>query len=113
MKTRRCVAWPNGGTPPIGKPVASRTASASTRAHLVPPAAVASFFSSSWLAPLTYAMTISPSTREHEALDDLADVDADGGRGVRRGLGALGESTAGRSVSSSALAASSTRTTLG
>ena len=44
---------PNGGTPPIGNPVASRTTSASTREHFAPPAAAASFFSSSWFDPLT------------------------------------------------------------
>ena len=52
-KTGSGVAWPNGGTPPIGKPVAARTVSASTRAHVAPPAAAASLASSSWLAPLT------------------------------------------------------------
>ena len=53
MNTCSCVACPNGGTPPIGKPVASRTVSASTRLALTPPAAAASLRSSSWLAPLT------------------------------------------------------------
>ncbi len=53
MKTRSLVVCPNGGTPPIGKPVASRTTSASTRLAFVPPAAAASLASSSWLAPLT------------------------------------------------------------
>src|SRR5690606_24452417 len=53
QNTRSAVALGNGGTPPIGKPVASRTVSASTRRHSLPPAAAASLASSSWFRPLT------------------------------------------------------------
>src|SRR5688572_25075625 len=46
----------------MGKPVAARAASASTRRDFEPPAATASFFSSRRLGPLTRATTTSSST---------------------------------------------------
>ena len=50
MNTGSAVAWPNGGTPPIGNPVAARTVSASTREHAGAAAAAApACASSSWL----------------------------------------------------------------
>ena len=57
--TRSSVAWPNGGTPPIGKPVAARAESASTRWVLDPPAARARASVAHCRSPGTRASTIS------------------------------------------------------
>ena len=62
MNTRRGSRCPNGGTPPTGYPVASRTVSASSRHARSPPAHSASLSSSRRLSPLTRATTASPST---------------------------------------------------
>ena len=69
----------------------ARTASASTRLHFAPPAAAASFFSASWFLPLNVGEHDLAVDAEDQALDDLADLDADRRRRVLRGLGALRE----------------------
>ena len=95
MNTRSSVVCPNGGTPPIGKPVVSRTVSASTRAHFAPAGGVGQLL----LVELVGAADVGEHDfavdGEDQALDDLADIYADRRGGVGRGLGALGEAERG------------------
>ena len=82
------VLWPTGGTPPMAKPVASRTKSASART-IGSPISAATFFSSTRFAPEATTSTGPPALRaEHERLRDLRDRAADRRRGVFRGAGA-------------------------
>ena len=91
MNTGSGVAWPNGGTPPIGKPVAARTASASTRVHVAPPAAAAELVLVELVGAADVGQHDVAVDGEDQALDDLADVDTDRRRRVGCGLRAVGE----------------------
>ena len=84
---------PNGGTPPIGKPVASRTASASTRLALR---------AARRRRQLRFVELVGAAhVRQHDlavdgedqALHDLADLDADRCGRIGRGLRTVGEAT--------------------
>ncbi len=59
MRTIGWFLWPTGGTPPIAKPVASRTKSASARA-IGSPIAAAAFFSSTRSTPEAMIKTARP-----------------------------------------------------
>ena len=60
--------WPTGGTPPIAKPVLSRTKSGSARLT-VSPIRAATFFSSTRLAPLATTSTGRPLSRPRNTSD--------------------------------------------
>lgn len=68
MNTGSGSVLPNGATPPIEKPVESRTRSASARVTVPPPDAADNLDGSSWLMPLISASVGSPSTRKTRLL---------------------------------------------
>ena len=86
MRTIGLVLWPTGGTPPIAKPVASRTKSASARA-IGSPIAAAAFFSSTRSTPEAMINTACPlaAAAEDQRLRDLRDLAADRRRSVGGG----------------------------
>ncbi len=80
------VRWPMGATPPMAKPVTSRTRRASQRSSARPVRADTAARSAS-CAPDTSSSTQPVSTGEHERLHDLRHVAAACRGGVGRGAG--------------------------
>ena len=94
MTTRTGRAWPIGGMPPIVNPVSSRASFAFARRTSGSPVTAASRARSTRLGPETRQRigSSAPSARrrdEHERLDDLAELRADGGRGLLGRVGRL------------------------
>ena len=95
MMTRERRAWPNGGIPPMTKPVRSFASRAVARRMSGSPATAARRATSTRSGPETQADDGSGSILargdEHERLHDLPELGPEGGRGLHGRVRRLGE----------------------